>query len=140
MDYSTVVKQLQTNYNNIVTILSNLTSESSTCLLVSIARLLPLNRLRMRKQYGQLNENAISLIPSENALKWRFTRINCNLVVANIRLLTVTPLVLYMLLVDKVSGNSANIFLNPTENEFISPFDFKPDSTKYAIEHVQGKC
>ena len=45
--------------------------------------------------------------------------------------------VLYMLLVDKVSGNSTNIFLNPTENEFISPFDFKPDSTKYAI-HVYG--
>ena len=38
-------------------------------LLVSIARLVPSNRLRMRKQYGQLNENAISLIPSENALK-----------------------------------------------------------------------
>jgi hypothetical protein len=35
MDYSTVVKQHQTNYNNIVTILSNLTSESSTCCTLS---------------------------------------------------------------------------------------------------------
>lgn len=42
-----------------------------------------------------------------------------------------------MLLVDKVSGTSANIFLNPTENEFISPLDFHPDSSKYAI-HVYG--
>ncbi|VDI63353.1 Hypothetical predicted protein [Mytilus galloprovincialis] len=41
--------------------------------------------------------------------------------------------VLYMLIVDKSSGGSVTIFLNPSERKFYSSLEFSPETSKYSI-------
>ncbi|XP_071173489.1 phytanoyl-CoA hydroxylase-interacting protein-like isoform X1 [Mytilus edulis] len=41
--------------------------------------------------------------------------------------------VLYMLIVDKSSGRSVTIFLNPSERKFCSSLEFSPETSKYSI-------